>query len=331
MPATRRLLPLSSRTAVVVLALGILVYAGLTVWSDWPAVRQSLGKVEVGYLPLILALSLANYLLRFANWQFYLRCLGLRHLRRRDSFLIFLSGFSMALTPGKVGELIRPYLLKERYGVPISKTGIIVLVDRLADVAALLILAAAGAFHFRYGQSFLLLAAGLVALAVVTLAYRPLSTRLFAGLRRLPFLRQRTSHLGNLSTSARVLLRPRNFPILFISSAAWACEAVGFYLTFQALGLTVGLSAAFFIYAFSTLLGAVTLLPGGLGFTEATMARLLVLMQVSKADAATATILIRLATFWFAIGLGAIALLRISRQPAPTSPRPTGPTAPSVA
>jgi uncharacterized protein (TIRG00374 family) len=65
-----------------------------------------------------------------------------------------------------------------------------------------------------------------------------------------------------------------------------------------------------FIYAGASLLGAITLLPGGLGATAGSMTSLAqLLMGVNATVAAAATLLVRVCTLWFAIVLGGIALL----------------------
>jgi uncharacterized protein (TIRG00374 family) len=55
-------------------------------------------------------------------------------------------------------------------------------------------------------------------------------------------------------------------------------------------------------------------MPGGLGGTEAVMVGLLVWKGMPGADAVAATVLIRLATLWFAVGLGALMLMRCRRD-----------------
>ncbi|MCX5930869.1 MAG: flippase-like domain-containing protein, partial [Cyanobacteria bacterium] len=56
------------------------------------------------------------------------------------------------------------------------------------------------------------------------------------------------------------------------------------------------------------LLGALSLLPGGLGSTEAGTVGLLSLQGISLSAATSATLLIRLMTLWFATALGALCL-----------------------
>ena len=74
------------------------------------------------------------------------------------------------------------------------------------------------------------------------------------------------------------------------------------------------------IYAATTIAGALSFLPGGLGVTEGAMTLLLVrsAAQIDQATALDATLLTRLATLWFAVALGlgflAVARARIARR-----------------
>ncbi|MDX8386197.1 MAG: lysylphosphatidylglycerol synthase domain-containing protein, partial [Gallionella sp.] len=66
----------------------------------------------------------------------------------------------------------------------------------------------------------------------------------------------------------------------------------------------------------SMMVGALSFLPGGLGGAEATMVALLILNDVAQPQAVAATVLIRLATLWFAVGLGVVALMMPERRKA---------------
>jgi uncharacterized protein (TIRG00374 family) len=95
---------------------------------------------------------------------------------------------------------------------------------------------------------------------------------------------------------------------------AWGSEGVAFYYIMHVLGSDLSLQTALFIYAFSMLVGALSFLPGGLGGTEASMVALLMLNHVAQPQAVAATVLIRLATLWFAVALGIIALSMPERR-----------------
>ncbi len=50
------------------------------------------------------------------------------------------------------------------------------------------------------------------------------------------------------------------------------------------------------------------MLPGGLGVTEASLTGLLVILNIPKDVSAASTIIIRVATLWFAVVVGIIAV-----------------------
>jgi len=84
-------------------------------------------------LPLVLALTSCNYALRFVKWQYYLRTIGVEGFPRGQSALAYLAGLGMVVTPGKVGEWLKCYLLRELHGTPFSRSAPILIAERLTD------------------------------------------------------------------------------------------------------------------------------------------------------------------------------------------------------
>lgn len=103
-------------------------------------------------------------------------------------------------------------------------------------------------------------------------------------------------------------------PSILIATVSWFFECIGFYIVICAYSTDISLSLATFIYSFSTIAGAISMLPGGLGLTEGSMTGLLVLNKVPKDESAAITIIIRLATLWFAVALGLITLYIFQRR-----------------
>ncbi|MBI4872833.1 MAG: flippase-like domain-containing protein [Candidatus Riflebacteria bacterium] len=291
---------------------GLAVFGLMAMLLDWRATWSALGHLTAGWIPLILALALGNYLFRFLKWHYYLRLVGVR-LPVKESLAIYLSGFMMAVTPGKLGEVVKAFLIKRMTGVKMRVTAPVVLAERITDVVALLVLSAAGAATLHYGQEALAAAAVLTALGIAALSSRSLAMWGLGLCSRLPVLDRLEPKLREAYESMAALLAPA--PLLLgtaVSVPAWACEGVAFYLIFAGLQVPgtdfqgPPLLGAVFIYSFSTLVGALSMLPGGLGAAEAGLAGLAVsLFAVPTGIAAAATLLVRLLTLWFAVALGA--------------------------
>ena len=64
-----------------------------------------------------------------------------------------------------------------------------------------------------------------------------------------------------------------------------------------------------FVYAFASLAGAVSMLPGGLGVAEGSLTGLLAGLGTPLPEAAAATLLVRAATLWLAVAIGVVTLL----------------------
>ncbi len=300
------------------LLFGFLVVTALALLADLPKMLQALSHFAWGYLPAILGLTLFNYALRFVKFHYYLGRIGLR-VGLGDSMAIFISGLSMAMTPGKVGELLKAFLLKGRTGAPLSRTAPVIMAERLTDGVAMLLLASGGLLLYRQGLPiFLLVVAGAVTMVVVV-QVRPLSERLLELAGRLPVVGNRAAALRAFyESSYRLLWWPSLLLAIVIGFVSWSGECVAFYYTLIGLGLPPSwelLVQASFILGISTLAGSVSLLPGGLGVAEGSVyGLLLLLLHITKQKAAAATLIIRFCTLWFGVTVGVVALLAFSRR-----------------
>ncbi|HVB65570.1 MAG TPA: lysylphosphatidylglycerol synthase transmembrane domain-containing protein [Nitrolancea sp.] len=296
---------------------GILITAAFIVLSVGSEVLQSLKTFAWRLVPLILALSLSNYLLRFIKWHLYLHWVESGAMSKLTSLLIFMSGLSMAITPGKVGEFLKPYLVRRVNGAAISVTAPIVVAERLTDGIAILVLAALGLLQIRHGWMLLVALGILFVTFTLLIQRRSLIESILRRFEHIALIGKRAETLERLYESTWKMFRPQKLAIaVAISVVSWAGECVAFYLIMLGLGFPASahlLFAAASSLAIATMIGALSLLPGGLGAAELSATGLLILFvgsaHIDHETAATATLLVRFATFWFGIALGLIALL----------------------
>lgn len=293
--------------------LAFIVTAFIALYADVPRLVAALAHFRWQYLPLILGLTLFNYCWRFVKWQYYLRRLEVR-IHWWKSLLIFISGLSMAITPGKVGELLKSYLLKRSTGAAMSRTSPVIVAERLTDAIAMVGLAATGLVLYRFGRELLLVLLVLGLAGILLIQNRLLALSLLSFGERLPIV-SRIAHLMRaFYESSYTLLqwRPLLLAIL-IGFVSWAGECGALYFVF--IGLGIGASVplfikAIFILSVSSLVGSASGLPGGLGTADGSILGLTrLLVSPSTTIGGAATLLIRLCTLWFGIALGVIALL----------------------
>jgi uncharacterized membrane protein YbhN (UPF0104 family) len=287
-------------------------YAGL----DEIAARLSL--LSGGVVAGMLGLSLVNYLLRAARWHLYSEHLRLG-IPPGMNLLHFIAGFALTTTPGKVGEALRLWLIERCHGHRYERIVPLFLGDRLADMNAVMLLCLAGIAGFPDQVWAAVLAGAAMLLLTLSLAFpRPLiatTTGAYAagGRRgRRLFARARAT----LRQTAR-LFAPRLLLLaMVLSLAGWLAEAFAFHWVLDVLGASLTLLQATFVFTFAIVVGAVSMLPGGLGSAEATMVALLVALGVELETALAATAVIRATTLWFGVALGFLALptaLRLAR------------------
>ena len=302
------------RPLIYTALIAVLAYVGFAIWNGWDETLEAIGKLGVGGIGLVLGLSLLNYALRFVRWQWYLSRLGYQ-VPPLLSLRYYLAGFAFTTTPGKAGEAVRSLYLK-RQGVPYPQSLSAFFVERLSDLAAIILLSSLGVWFFGKYLIFIVLSVALVALLILVLQSRKVRVWLRdAFVSRLPEkLAQPAGHALDMMEAAGSLLTPRYlWGGLGLGLLAWGAEGVAFYLIITMMGLPATFIAGVGIYSLGVTVGALSFLPGGLGSTEAVMILLLLALNIEQADAGAAVILCRLATLWFAVIIGAGVLMGLEQ------------------
>lgn len=312
------------------LLLALVVYAALLLLSDYDKLAAVLRDFRWELIPIILCFTVFNYGLRFVKWHYYLSLVGARNISWFDSLLVFLAGFSMTLTPGKAGEWLKSFLVRQRVGTPIATTAPIVLAERMTDGLAMLLLASTGLFLFDSPlvRAFMSAVVVIAILAVALVQNRGLARRVGAELGRIRILRDRIDHLRAFYNSAYELLSFKSLGIAIgLGFVSWSGECIALALVLYGLGIPfsgtlVVLSA--FAMGFATLAGSILLTPGGLGIAEGSIDGLLLAFGrppwlssdavITQPVSAAATLMIRFATLWFGVALGFLCLFIVQRR-----------------
>jgi uncharacterized protein (TIRG00374 family) len=274
--------------------------------------RRNLAGLDafMGSLPVVLSLTANGWAARFLRWQWLLRRSGHR-LPVWPSLLSYLAGFAFTATPGKLGELVRMRYFAA-IGVPAAKVLSAFVYERACDLLVVCMLAA-----LAFGNSSLLgLAAAFVCVmvgAVLLFALRPglltwaLARTQGAGLRRLARL---IRFLRDGLAGCRVWLRlPDVLLSVLLGTVAWATTSLAMVYLSSQLGFPLPLASGLGIYPLAMLVGAASMLSGGVGTTEATIVTLLARAGVPWTDATLVAVGARLGTLWFAMAAGLLAII----------------------
>src|SRR5690349_5334721 len=135
-PSSRPALPWHA-LAVAALTIGLLWWFFRT--PDARAVWRAMMAARLSFVLLAVLVTLQTYAIRTWRWQALLIPVG--HARFGPAFRTTVIGFTATfLLPGRVGEVLRPYLLARQEGFKVPSTFATILVERLLDLATVLLL-----------------------------------------------------------------------------------------------------------------------------------------------------------------------------------------------
>lgn len=323
---------ISTRNLVIFIAIGVLVYLVIVFYADFDLVLHALLSIPWWWvLPTMMAMSFANYAIRFVKWQYYLGLIDV-DLPAKKSFSVFLAGFTLTATPGKIGEAIKGYFCNQLDGTPIAKTVPVVISERITDMLAMVALAIGGfILAFNVGNQLLLLA-GVGALAIigaVILSNKAFYSKILRKLTSFGPLKRYQDSCDLIEDTLMKTLSPKPLVLSsLVSIPGWFMECMELWLLlslFNGMGLPslapeslILLASATFIHAGASTIGAVLVfLPGGLGGYEAFAIGMMTgLMALPAAIASAATILVRFVTLWFSVMVGFVAMAIVTRMSA---------------
>ena len=302
------------RNIFISLAAAGLLYLLFSLYADFDKVLKAFALFNWFLLPLLLLLSFSNYFTRFLKWDFYLRLLKIK-IKKIDSFSIFMSGLIMSVTPGKMGELLKAYLVKQISGEPISKTAPIIFAERITDFLSLIFIGLVGGYVYNFGRG-IIVAVGIFFIVVtIALTNKKIGETIIGYFLKINFIKKYAEHAKAAYESSYQMLQIK--PLLqmtLLSFVAWFLECLGYYLILVNFKVEVSLLWASFSYAFATIVGAISMLPGGLGVTEGSLTVLLQQKNYSLEIAFASTFIIRIVTLWFAVFVGVVSVLLYQKR-----------------
>ncbi len=300
------------RNLILALALGVAVYLILAVFSGFGDLRQALDGFNYALVPAILGLVLLSYAGRFFRWLYYLKILKVS-VPLGINAAIFAAGLSMTISPGKLGEVLKSVFVRQASGAPVARTAPAVVAERATDGTGMVAWGFLGAFALGLGPGTMILFLVIAALGIAVLRSKRLSLLAERVLIKLPLVNRFAPHLHDFHASSNELLAPRPLVVgTLISFLSWGLECLGVYLCAVGLDADRPFLLVVFVFAVSSLVGVLSMLPGGIGAVEAGLAgQFVALAGLSAGLAVALTLLIRLATLWFATLVGIVGLFAV--------------------
>jgi len=285
--------------------LALIAFSTIGMWGDILNARGAIKGFAWWLIPVIAFFGFMNDMIKFVRWEVYLRKLGIA-LSIKQSLIIFVSGLSMSATPGKVGLLIKSRMLGGLCGRSFLSSTSIIAAELYMDLLGLSVISLLAVGLLSKGVWIALILCALPLLGLI----QGIPDKIIDLLARIPRLTDRAHEMRAVVDDMFKLFGARTLVLAFaVTLIAWTSEGVALRLILSGLGFEIGVIQATAIFGFATLVGVLSMLPGGLIVTDAGLMGLIIHAGIPPTSAAVATILARVFTLWLAVLIGSIVLI----------------------
>jgi uncharacterized protein (TIRG00374 family) len=288
-------------------------YILLTIFSDIDKIKVDYQNFNVFYFLPILPILFLSMFLRSILQKYMLKKLGIE-IPLKSSFLIFLGGYAMIMTPGGIGLIIKSYLLQKKFGYKISQSLPLVFAERFYDIFAVQIIILFSLISFHSDISIILSIIIIIGLILILsiIKINKLNWILLSLAKKFKIIDDEQNNDTYFLNSIKTLFEFKFFIIIsLIVLAIVFFEGVIFYLSFNIFGISISYVESLQIYYTSMLLGSITFLPAGIGVIEGIFVILLSERNVSLHLATSTILFIRFVSIWLLSGIGALISIKM--------------------
>jgi hypothetical protein len=251
---------------------GVFIYLSLRS-LNWQTVMDAFARAHIGWLLLCLPVCALAFLIRLHRWWLMLRAIGSKATHNQIAAPFF-GGFALNnVLPFRMGDVARAAAFTRRLDVSASGATASLLVERVFDLYALLLIGfvamlamvqLTGILPFSGGVTAIAGAGAVLMVLTAVLTIPKTLGRLFLWMLKLPPGRLVPRGLKRFGLRAlihvsHIVRREGSLRLIGLSVLAWIIEGGVIYAAVQALGLSSALVGPWLAIAFGNL---GTLLPG---------------------------------------------------------------------
>jgi len=301
------------RFSVISFGLITLLYFLALIWVESKTGLRVQFVMLYDFLPILIGFSIISFFLRYLRWHWLLYRVNYS-VSFKWGFIAYLTGFAFTVSPGKLGELIRIRYFKP-LGVAHHQIISAFIFERVLDLVVVLFISSLVVVSF----GILSYVFALVVIALILLLV--LNPRMIEHVAIYYDKRQwkttsrfvRIVHQG--LKNIKNWMNPLDMAVsLALGFLAWTALSIAFVLLLIYLDITIPIFTAISIYPLSMLSGAASMIPGGVGSTEATTVAILLFYKAPLTIAVVAAIGIRISTLWLSVFLGLVSIWIMERR-----------------
>jgi len=287
----------------------IILYISFLIISDLNTIYNKILEMKIEFLPYVLFLAPLSWIVVFLRWHLLLKNSDII-IPKKENFKIYMSGFAMSATPGKVGELIKTQMLHSKYGIPRKKTAPIIISEQFYNIFGILVVSILGLFYFDFSIYVVFVTGCILFCTFLLLSSEKLFRKFTTLISKIKFFQK---FVPSLSDSYLILQKSTRGKIFVTSSALsvifWMLESsIAFIVLFSFdVNIFEFLQIAA-TYTTSIIIGVASFLPMGIGVVEGSLAGFFSIQGVELSLAFTLVILIRIFTRWYGVIAGFVLM-----------------------
>jgi uncharacterized membrane protein YbhN (UPF0104 family) len=294
--------------------IGLAGIAGVLLFLNPSHVGSALQGFQLRLIAPIVVLSVLTYILQAIRWHYLLVDVGTK-LRLRDTILVNMAGQTItAIVP--LGDLTRAAFASAAGGTDFGVVAATVTVQELSYTLLLILSALPAILALGYGLAAVVPVVLGIAAIVVVLTVSPVFCRVHDLVAHIPLLKGGLPAIDELQQETAALLhRPDALALSILDAARVVAAVTAFWLIVEGVAPgRIGWWQAAFVLALSAIGGAVSLIPGGVGANEASVAALLIFLGVGYGAAGAAAVIQRALVTGLSLILGLSAYTLINRR-----------------
>lgn len=301
------------KTTLMILGL-LVIYAIIILSSDTDVLLQNIGKVDLFSLLAAIGLwSLSNGI-RTIRWCFFIKQIDNR-VPLKSSVLYYLAGFAFIFSPARLGEIFKSTYIKRDFGISISKTATIVLVERLYEIIGIIMILSIGLSLIEFNLIILAIPFVILIFMIIILLNKKFFVRLFEYLSKINWIKKLTPNLEESYETAFRLMKPKSICVgISTSFFVILLQSITIFLIITGLEQDMEFEKMLVIYPTSMFISAISMIPAGIGVFEGSLIGLLVYFEIPFEIGITTAVLVRLiATGLFGV-IGIVFLKIVSKR-----------------
>lgn len=292
--------------------LSFFVFTLLMLCNDVDDVYAIIQGIDIKVLCKASLFSFVLYVGRFFKWHVFLKILGI-NVPVHVTFPIFFAGLSMGITPGKVGEVIKCYLLEKSTGVVFPKSAPTIVAERATGVLGCVCLLTislicAGSYYFEH--VFFVIITFLGVLFAILFFRQNFVAAIIDKIVNIKCFGKYKKQINTFFVGVIKLLGLKGFLIgIAVSFSYWLIECMLFYTLMCGIGVDIGIIKAIVCLTSVSIFGGLTMLPGSMGVLEGGLLSMLLYEGIAFANASVIVILHRFFAMWSVVIVGGIILI----------------------